>query len=75
MEEDIVSEGVINTAIIRLVMINRTWPESIKVKFRSAVLDHTECHYRGENGKKEQEIEKIILRKDRWKTAKCFDFI
>lgn len=54
MEEDIVSEGVINTAIIRMVMINRTWPERIKVKFRSAVLDHPECHYRGENRKKKR---------------------
>lgn len=32
MEEDIVSEGVINTAIIRLGMINRTWSERSKVK-------------------------------------------
>lgn len=52
MEEDIVSEGVINTAIIRLGMINRTWSEGSKVRFRSAVVDHPECHYRGENCKK-----------------------
>lgn len=65
MEEDIVSESVINTAIIRMVMINRTWPERIKVKFRSAMLDHPECYHRDENCKKEQEIEQIILRNDR----------
>lgn len=65
MEEDIVSEGVINTANIRMVMINRTWPERIKVKFRNAVLDHPECHYSGENCKKEQEMEEIILRNGR----------
>lgn len=67
MEEDIVSEGVINTAIIRLGMINRTWSERSKVRFRSAVVDHPECHYRGENCKKEQEIEEIVLENDRWK--------
>lgn len=65
MEEDIVSEGVINTAIIRLGMINRTWSERSKVKFRSAVVDYPECHYRGENYKKEQEIEEIIWGNDR----------
>lgn len=69
MEEDIVSEGVINTAIISLGMINRTWSERRKVRFRSAVEDHPECHYRGENCKKEKEIEETVLGNDSWKNS------
>lgn len=72
MEEDIVSEGVINTAIIRFGMINRTWSERSKVRFRTAVVDHPECHYRGENCKKEKEIVEIVLRNDRWKDTDVF---
>jgi len=52
VEEDIVSEGVINTAIIRFDRINRTRSERSKVRFQSAVEDHPECHYRGENCEK-----------------------
>ena len=72
MEEDIVSEGVINTAIIRMGMINRTWSERSKVRFRSAMVDHPECHYRGENCKNEQEIEEIVLENDRCKDSEAF---
>lgn len=61
MEEDIVSEGVINTTIIRLCMINRTWPGKGKVRFRRALVDHPEHHYRGESFKKDQEMKCFFL--------------